>query len=295
MKKSILDSIVTVVTTTIVYFLLSLISTVFLADDGCVRISGTYKNENGYCKNIELVNYSNNYQNEIYLKLPSSVTIKNESSISTLLIEKENLNVQDINLYKLNQIQPQSSTVIVLELENENDSIQFTNLKEKKFSLETQGKIESPKLKLFMQLLPNALLYIIIFSITQIISNYYIGKHQKEYNEKLEEKNIKLDEIQKTLDDAKEDLKFIKKRFQIIVFFLKKQLSDYSKENEFWRNTVRQLLYNGDKKNKKAEQLFETVTNQLQTYTIKSKRNLDLNEVIFIAEELEEYDKKNKE
>ena len=146
-----------------------------------------------------------------------------------------------------------------------------------------------------MQLLPNALLYIIIFSITQIISNYYIGKHQKEYNEKLEEKNIKLDEIQKTLDDAKEDLKFIKKRFQIIVFFLKKQLSDYSKENEFWRNTVRQLLYNGDKKNKKAEQLFETVTNQLQTYTIKSKRNLDLNEVIFIAEELEEYDKKNKE
>ena len=75
------------------------------------------------------------------------------------------------------------------------------------------------------------------------------------------------------------------------IFFFKKQLSDYSKENEFWRNTIRQLLYTGDKKGKKAEQLFETVTNQLQTYTVKSKRNLDLNEIIFVADELEEYDK----
>lgn len=78
------------------------------------------------------------------------------------------------------------------------------------------------------------------------------------------------------------------------MFFFKKELSDYSKENEFWRNTIRQLLYTGDKKNKKAEQLFETVTNQLQTYSVKSKRNLDLEEIIFVAEELEEYDKKNK-
>lgn len=294
MKKTILDSIVSIITTSVLYFIFSLISASFLADKGCVRITGTYKDENVYCKNIELVNYSNNYQNEIYFKIPSSAKIKNEAHISTLLIEKENIKAQDINLYKLNQIQPESSTVIVIELENENDSIQFTNLKEKKFALETQGKIESPKLKLLKQLLPNALVYIIIFSLSQFLGNYYIAKRQKELNEKIKEKNKKLDEIERTLEETHSELKDVKKKFHKSVFFFKKELSDYSKENEFWRNTVRQLLYTGDKKNKRAEQLFETVTSQLQTYTVKSKRDLDLNEIIFVAEELEEFDKKNK-
>ena len=291
MKKTILDSIVSIITTSFLYFLFSLISASFLADKGCVRITGTYKDENVYCKNIELVNYSNIYQNEIYFKIPSSAKIKNEAHISTLLIEKENIKAQDINLYKLNQIQPESSTVIVIELENENDSIQFTNLKEKKFSLETQGKIESPKLKLFKQLLPNALLYIIIFSFAQFLGNYLAAKRQAELNKRIDEKNKKFDEICNTLEKTEGKLKEVEKQLNKAKFYFKKQLSDYSKENNFWRNTVRQLLYTCDKKSKKAEQLFEVVTNQLQTYTIKSKRNLDLDEIIFVAEELEEFDK----
>ena len=293
MKKTILDTVISIITTSVIYCLLSIISSTFLADKGCVRITGTYKDENFCYKNIELVNYSNNYQNEIYFKIPSSAKIKNESHISTLLIEKENIKAEDINLYKLNQIQPESSTVIVIKLENENDSIQFTNLKEKKFSLETQGRIESPKLKLFKQLLPNALLYIIIFSFSQFLGNYFIAKRQKELDEKIKEKNKKLNEIEQTLEKTDTELKDVKKKFHKAIFLFKKQLSDYSKENEFWRNTVRQLLYTGDRKNKKAEQLFETVTNQLQTYSVKSKRNLDLEEIIFVAEELEEYDRKN--
>ena len=56
MKKTILDSIVSIITTSFLYFIFSLISASFLADKGCVRITGTYKDENVYRKNIELVN-----------------------------------------------------------------------------------------------------------------------------------------------------------------------------------------------------------------------------------------------
>lgn len=294
MKKAILDSLGSIIATSIFYCLISLITTLFFADKGCARITGVYKDNAVYYRNIELVNYSKNYQNEVYLKLPCTAKIKNETSVSTLIIEKEFIRSEDINLYKLNQIEPESSTVIVIELENENDIIQFTNLKEKNFSLEFQGKIESPKLKLIKQLLPNAILYIFLFSLTQFLGNYFIAKRQKELNEKIKEKNKKLDEIERTLEETHSELKDVKKKFHKSVFFFKKELSDYSKENEFWRNTIRQLLYTGDKKNKKAEQLFETVTNQLQTYSVKSKRNLDIDEIIFVAEELEEYDIKNK-
>ena len=177
-------------------------------------------------------------------------------------------------------------------MENKDDRIFFTNLKEKRFSLETQGSIENPKFRLFKQLLPNAILYILIYSISQFIVSYYIGKRQEELTEKIKEKNKKFDEIERTLDKTQTKLRDVELKLHKTVFFFKKQLSDYSKENEFWRNTIRQLLYTGDKKGKKAEQLFEIVTNQLQTFSVKSKRNLDLNEIIFVAEELEEYDKK---
>lgn len=289
MKNTIKDTIVNVITTSIIYFFMSLLTTVFLADKGSIRISGLYKNDGLWKQNIELVNYSN--QNEIYLKTPVSTTIENENNISTLLIEKDNVTSEEFCLYKINQIQPESSTIIVLQLENKDDRVLFTNLKEKKFSLETQGRIENPKLKLVKQLLPNAFLYILIYSVTQFIASYYAGKRQEELTKKINEKNKKYDEIEKTLNTTKSELKDVELKFHKAIFFFKKQLSDYSKENEFWRNTIRQLLYTGDKKGKKAEQLFETVTNQLQTYTVKSKRNLDLNEIIFVADELEEYDK----
>ena len=265
MKEKIKDTIVNVITTSIIYFFMSLLTTVFLADKG------------------------------IYLKTPVSTTIENENNISTLIIEKDNVTSEEFCLYKINQIQPESSTIIVLQLENKDDRVLFTNLKEKKFSLETQGRIENPKFKLVRQLLPNALSYILIYSVSQFIASYYTGKRQEELTEKIKEKNKNFEEIEKTLDKTKLELKDVELKFHKTVFFFKKQLSDYSKENEFWRNTIRQLLYTGDKKGKKAEQLFETVTNQLQTYTVKSKRNLDLNEIIFVADELEEFDKKNKE
>ena len=295
MKKAILDSLGSIFATSISYFLISLLTTVFFADKGCVRITGIYKDNAVYYRNIELVNYSKVYQNDVYLKLPSTAKIKNEATVSTLIIERETIKSEDIDLYKLNQIEPESSTVIVIELDNETDKIQFTNLKEKNFSLETQGKIESPKLKLIKQLLPNAILYIILFSLTQFISNYLATKRQNELKEKIEEKNKKLDEINTTQNKTESKLKDVEKQLNKTKVFLKKQILDYSKENNFWRNTVRQLLYDGDKKSKKAEHLFKVVTNQLQTYTVDSNRNLNLNEVFFVAEELEEFDKKTKE
>ena len=292
MKNKIKDTIVSVITTSIIYFLMSLLTTIFFADKGCVRISGLYKEGGLWKQNIELVNYSNQYQNEIYLKTPTTVIIENENNISTVFIEKDIINSEEFYLYKINHIQPTSSTIIVLKLENKDDRIFFTNLKEKRFSLETQGSIENPKFRLFKQLLPNAILYILIYSISQFIVSYYIGKRQEELTEKIKEKNKKFDEIERTLDKTQTKLRDVELKLHKTVFFFKKQLSDYSKENEFWRNTIRQLLYTGDKKGKKAEQLFEIVTNQLQTFSVKSKRNLDLNEIIFVAEELEEYDKK---
>lgn len=292
MKKSVIEIIISVFINAFFIFVLNVITSFIAAEKGGVKISDCYKVENEYLINIELINYSNNYINDICLKIPSSTEIKNEQFISTLLLEKEQTNSQEFILYKINQLQPVSSSVIVLKQNNENDYIEFTNLKEKRFFLERKGRIESPRFKLFKQLLPTAILYIIIYSIVEYITYRYINKKQEELDKYIKKSDEKTIELQEELKQSKKEIDAVDKRLHTINFYYKKRLSDYSKENEFWRNTIRQLLYNGDKKFKKAEQLFDIITQQLQTYTIKSKSHIDLDEVIFLADELEN-DKNN--
>ena len=294
MGKIIKESIIPVLTNSFIYFLFSIISSNVLADKGCVRISGVYNDDNIWQKNIELVNYTNHYHNDIYLKLPSSAKIENENFISTLLIEAAQIKSHEYNLYNISQIQPKSSTVIVISLQDKSDKIQFTNLREKKFVLEEDGKIASPRIKLLKQLLPSFMIYIFLLFISQLIERGYFSKKFEELEKKTDKQKHEREELNKRILEMEQDVKVTKKNILKRDFFFKKQLSDYQKENEFWRNTIRQLLYNGDKKNSQAEHIFEIITNNLQTYTVKSKANLDLNEILFLADEIEKNnDKEN--
>lgn len=283
MKKTAIDALIQVLISSLFYCLFTFLSSIILGDKGCVRISGVYYDNNTWQKNIELVNYTDNYCNDIFLKLPISAIIENENFISTLLIEVEQIKSQEYKLYKISNIQPKSSSVIIISFQNKNDLIQFTNLKEKKFSLEEQGKIESPRFKLFKQLLPNLILYVIFIFCTLLYNNNNNYKIQQKLDDIINEQ----ENNDKKFKEKKSEIEMKVKNLQKKIFLIKKQLLDFSKENEFWRNTIRQLLYNGDKKNKQAEHIFEIVTNNLQTYTIKSKSNLDLNEILFLADELE--------
>lgn len=294
MKKIIKESIIQVLISSFIYFLLSIISSNVLANKGCVRISGVYNDDNIWQKNIELVNYTDSYCNDIYLKLPSTAKIENENFISTLLIEASQIKSNEYNLYNISQIQPKSSSVIVISLQDKSDKIQFTNLKEKKFVLEEDGKIESPKIKLLKLILPSFVIYIFLLFITQLIERHFSSKKFEELEKKSDKQKREREELNKLILEMEQDVKVTKKNILKRDFFFKKQLSDYQKENEFWRNTIRQLLYNGDKKNSQAEHIFEIITNNLQTYTVKSKANLDLNEILFLADEIEKNnDKEN--
>lgn len=213
MKKTAIDALVQVLISFLFYCVVTFLSSIILADKGCVRIGGVYYDNNTWQKNIELVNYTDNYCNDIFLKLPISAIIENENFISTLLIEVEQIKSQEYKLYKISNIQPKSSSVIIISFQNKNDLIQFTNLKEKKFSLEEQGKIESPRFKLFKQLLPNLILYVIFIFCTLLYNNnnnYKIQQklddiineqenNDKKFKEKKSEIEIKVKNLQKKI------------------------------------------------------------------------------------------------
>ena len=69
MKKTAIDALIQVLISSLFYCLFTFLSSIILGDKGCVRISGVYNDDNVWKKNIELINYTDNYYNDIYLKL----------------------------------------------------------------------------------------------------------------------------------------------------------------------------------------------------------------------------------
>lgn len=292
MKKIALESILSAFVTVIGSSLFTLLLSIPMVEKGNIRIGNIYKvDEDILYRNIEVINYTNDYIDGLILKIPNTCKIENEKFISSLVITKKENNLNDYNVFSLDAIEPKTSSLITIQV-HKDDIISIPNYINKKFSITSGKHIEAPLWKLVKQVLPSFIVYFILLSIFQFFAN----KKSNELSEKIEksEKNrqIEVDKISEKLDkeeqkiaEAEKTIMDYKKEQYLKTLFIKKQLQDYEKELDFWRNTVRQVLFKGDKKHTQAEKLFETVTEQLETYTVKSKKNLDLDEILFVADE----------
>lgn len=293
MKKIALESILSAFVTVIGSSLFTLLLSIPIAEKGNIRISDIYKTESGtLSRNIEVINYTNDYIDGLVLKIPNTCKIENEKSISSLVITKRENKMIDYNTFSLDMIEPKTSSLITIQVQKD-DIISFPNYSSKKFSVTSEKHIESPIWKLIKQVLPSFIVYFILLSIFQFFANKksnelseQIEKSEKKRQVEVDKLSEKLDKEEKKIEKTDKDLKEYKKNYYQKTLFIKKQLQDYEKELDFWRNTVRQVLFKGDKKHTQAENLFETVTKQLETYTVKSKQNLDLDEILFVVDEL---------
>lgn len=293
MKKIALESILSAFVTVIGSSLFTLLLSIPIAEKGNIRISDIYKTESGtLSRNIEVINYTNDYIDGLILKIPNTCKIENENFISSLVITKRENKMIDYNTFSLDMIEPKTSSLITIQVQKD-DIISFPNYSSKKFFVTSEKHIESPIWKLIKQVLPSFIVYFILLSIFRFFTNKksnelseQIEKSEKKRQVEVDKLSEKLDKEEKKIEKTDKDLKEYKKIYYQKTLFIKKQLQDYEKELDFWRNTVRQVLFKGDKKHTQAENLFETVTKQLETYTVKSKQNLDLDEILFVVDEL---------
>lgn len=288
MKKTIFENISSPLFSTLVAYFLSFIFSIPSLESGNIRIGDIYKtDENHLFRNIEIINYTDLYINDLLLKIPKSCKIENEEFISSLLISKKQSPSLDYSFYSIDMIEPKSSSLVTISVQK-NDKIFFPNHRNKKLTLTSKAQIESPYIKLLKQVSVTFVIYFIVLSFFQMITD-------KKTNEVLKQ----IEDIKKEKEGLKEEANSIKNRicnfqkeYTLKNLFLKKQIRDYEKELSFWRNVVSQILYTGDKKHTQAEILFDSVTKQLESYTVKSKQNLDLDEILFVAKEINNDEKK---
>jgi len=292
-KKYFIEGIINLIVSLLVIFITNFLLALPFTAKGEVIISDVYKTSDiSYQRHIEINNFTDKYIEDLLVKVPLTCSIDNEKYINTLEIENKK-NMDELTLFSLNMIEPKSSTILLISQETQDEQIIFTNLHEKKLTLIKERKKYSPIIALAKSVLPNAIIYAIMFAIFTLISSYFTDKTTEELNRRINVNDGKIDILQNEINKNKEYYKKSINSIQKRIMLLKLTLRDYVKELDFWRNVVKNLLFIKDKSNTNAENLFSIVTNTLKTYTIKSKDNKDIDEIFFLADQLTKDDNKH--
>lgn len=77
------------------------------------------------------------------------------------------------------------------------------------------------------------------------------------------------DKVSEGLTEIKDQYKL---RFKSLRIDYARRLRDHVKELQYWRDTIRKLLY---EHNIGADRLFHSITSSLKTYSVNYKSNLD--------------------
>ena len=186
MFKRVIESICTALAIGAISFIITAITQIGIADVGKVRIGQVYQTrENKYELNIELINFSKNYVNDLKIKIPSNININDLLFSDPLAITRIETTTNDYSLYSINQIEPNSRNTIIIPLSMKTDYISFTNLKEKKFALENTSLLRSPKEEILYIIFLSTIIYVVLLFIqTYIVLTQKFKSNQENYKTK---------------------------------------------------------------------------------------------------------------
>lgn len=107
---------------------------------------------------------------------------------------------------------------------------------------------------------------------------------KEELERRNEESRQDTEDLKSTAREMKDELLSVQKvaaRFRVINL---RRLEDYKRELQFWKDTIRKMLYTGDGKDEKTQILFNIVTDSLKSYSTKENSTLSLTELNHIVE-----------
>lgn len=108
-----------------------------------------------------------------------------------------------------------------------------------------------------------------------------VQNHIREVDEKSKESIAEAAKLSKQLDVQKKERK---QALNEIRLYYWARISDLQKELSFWRDTVRKMLYNSQNEFQTADEVIETVTSTLETYTTRKRTDAHVDELLYLAQ-----------
>lgn len=282
-KKIIVDAIVTSLISSLVLLIINSGVYWFTKEKINITVTPSLYINNEYVTVISIKNFQNNKSiQEINLWL-DNVIVKN--------INTELKNVTTNNNIKINNIEPDYTGSIIIYSEKEiNEQNLKVELNEKCNLVFTNSQKEIAYIQI-INYLGTALIYFIEFAIMLYLSNKISSKQVEKLKEKVEEEEKVLKLLEKSQEKTSKQEKELQRRTMKNKLLLERKISDYSRELNFWKDTIRKILYGISKDETQKKDVFEIVTENLKTYRTKEKCHYT--ELEDIIEELK--DDKNEE
>ena len=276
----ILESIILAIFTSLFSVGITYLITDVLSKSSCNINVGTSVIDNN--KYITPVVISNKSINKAIRKM--EISISNYNSIENITINLScNIDKKN-NLVVIDYIPPNETISLLLVTKN------IVNIKELKISYD--GKLNTIDLssktevfkRIIFQLIIGSLMFSVLFLIifdlkskeTEIVSNF--KKESKEVLEKM--------------DRYKNELNNLETRAHKSRIYNSARIYDYSKELNFWRNTIRKILYNNGSND--GEKIIDMVTKELKTYGTLSDSETEFQDLYYMARNIIDTEKEIK-
>jgi hypothetical protein len=309
----------------IISFLSSIVFTYFTDNSAIINVGSSTKiSDSEYILPIQVSTFKTDIE-KLRIDIPIIISQEQIRSNSPLKISTLNNNIGTSggSVFEISNIPTNKNIQIVIntnqqitenELEIYDDQIKADTeyLYEKESPLYTQLKTFSL----------NAIIYALFFGLTTYITLSSQEKRRKKTLEDIDNTRAKIEDLKKENEETEVKWKKMvsdaektseksilesNKLSQKVSEFeahlekiksdsIKKQilllakLNDYRKELNFWRNTIRKILYN-QTDNQSADKLFKTVSSTLKTYQTNEKQEHDFESLKVLSEYIKDMDK----
>lgn len=284
MRDKILESAASAIIVLIITFVFSSTIQYITGDKGIVRLSDAIEIEKGKYQVItDIINFSDKSFDKIKIQVPQDIALDQVKSNQPIKINKLSNNLGN-----------NSGSVFEIERVAENEKLHISILFNKeidvnKIKIEKNNNpikieyINNSTIPLRSEILPSIIMAILYAIVTGAMTYIQLVK-KEQINRKVEKLEKQLDKIEL---EGKEKYNSYNKKFLILM----SRLRDYSKELNFWKDTIRKIIYQSKDKNINAEVVINSVTKSLKTYQTKTDE-IDNFESINILAKMLKYESK---
>ncbi len=274
--KKISEVLLTAILTFITGFTINSIINYIFRAEGSVTIGDVIVLADKYYLPFDISNFEDKEISDLRLVMPASIQVSDISSTNPILIKKldttSNGATQTISI---SGIEAYRTTRIILPVQSLSTKIEIPNLMEKHLTIVPTIQIESQLTKAIKSGLLSTIISVFVYSIGLwifVTLNYRL--------------NAQALELRKDVEKLREESELQYSRASKMKILMLARLSDYSKELDFWRDTIRKIVYSQSDK-VTAEQTIRTVTDSLKTYGTLDRQGPDLKTIEIYASLME--------
>lgn len=282
--STILSSIIV----TILTIVIQLTGNFIASDDGLIRIGNTIRmGESSYQTTIQVKNFSNKAIENIGIQVPAMVKLEDINANINLNISlaENNVGKKQSESIIIDRIPEKQSVQIIISLNKDIDSKQI-NIEKNGNSIKIVRFEEEEsefKKSINRTLIYGAMLLFIYGGMGLILDSKQRARVQ-ELKKEAEELKKEQEKANSEIKEMRLKCEKIEGRQVKIRVLLEAKLRDYRLELDFWRDTIRKMLYKGVNNQLSSEELLDTVTDTLKTYQTRTKKSFDLDAISLMAQ-----------